>query len=66
MPKRSPAEQLDLAISALLSAAQPLPDANQSPRIAALVSLVRPLRALPRPDFKAALKSDLQRRTSMN
>jgi uncharacterized glyoxalase superfamily protein PhnB len=66
MPKRSPAEQLDLAISALLSASQPLPDANQSPRIAALVSLVRPLRALPRPDFKAALKSDLQRRTSMN
>src|SRR5580704_4698283 len=66
MPKRSPAEQLDLAISALLSAAQPIPDASLSPSIARLVSLVRPLRALPRPDFKAALRSDLQRRTSMN
>jgi PhnB protein len=66
MPKRSPAEQLDVAISALLSAAQPIPDASLSPSIARLVSLVRPLRALPRPDFKAALRSDLQRRTSMN
>jgi PhnB protein len=67
MPKRSPAEQLDLAITAWLStsATQPVPDTKQSPMIAALVSLVRPLRALPRPDFKAALKSDLQRRTSM-
>jgi PhnB protein len=66
MPKRSPAQQLDLAISALLSASEPLPDQKRSPNIAALVSLVRPLRALPRADFKAALKSDLQRRTSMN
>jgi PhnB protein len=65
VPKRSPAEQLDQAISALLSASQPLPEPNSHPRIAALVSLVRSLRAMPRPEFKAALKSELQRRISM-
>lgn len=68
MPKRSPAQQLDLAITALLSASasQRQPAAKQNASIAALVSLVRPLRALPRPEFKAELKSDLQRRASMS
>jgi PhnB protein len=65
MPKRSPAEQLDQAISALLSTSQPLPEANSHPSIAALVSLVPSLRSMPRPEFKAALKSELQRRISM-
>jgi PhnB protein len=60
VPKRSPAEQLDQAISALLSTSQPL-----HPRVAALVSLVHTLRAMPRPEFKASLKSELQRRISM-
>jgi PhnB protein len=65
MPKRSPAEQLDQAVSALLSTSQPLPEANSQSTIAALVSLVRNLQAMPRPEFKAALKSELQRRISM-
>jgi PhnB protein len=65
MPKRSPAEQLDQAISALLSTSQPPPEANSHPSIAALVSLVPSLRSMPRPEFKAALKSELQRRISM-
>jgi PhnB protein len=65
VPKRSPAEQLDQAISALLSASQPIPEANPQPKIAALVSLEPSLRAMPRPEFKAALKSELQRRISM-
>jgi PhnB protein len=64
VPKRSPAEQLDQAISALLATSQP-PEPNSQPMIAELVSLVHPLRAMPRPEFKAALKSELQRRISM-
>jgi PhnB protein len=65
MPKRSPAEQLDQAVSAVLFTSQPLPEANSQPTAAALVSLVPLLRAMPRPEFKASLKSELQRRTSM-
>jgi PhnB protein len=64
VPKRSPAEQLDQAVSALLSAAQPLPEPN-SHASAALVSLAPTLRAMPRAEFKASLKSELQRRISM-
>ncbi|HEY2546163.1 MAG TPA: VOC family protein [Candidatus Acidoferrum sp.] len=66
MPKRSPAERLDQAITALLAAAQPVPAANSNATVARLVPLVRALRALPRAEFKAALKADLQRRISMN
>ena len=66
MSKRSPAEQLDQAISALFSTSQQLPEPSSNRSIAALASLVRPLRAMPRPEFKASLKSDLQRRTTMN
>jgi PhnB protein len=66
MSKRSPAEQLDQAISALLSASQTLPEPRTNRSIARLVSLIRSLRAMPRPEFKASLKSDLQRRITMN
>jgi len=66
MSKRSPAEQLDQAISALFSASQPMPEPTANRGVAALLSLVRPLRAMPRPEFKASLKSDLQRRAAMN
>jgi PhnB protein len=66
MPKRSPAEQLDLAISAMLARPQVRPVPRPSASVAKLLTLVRPLRDLPRPEFKAALKSDLHRRTTMN
>jgi PhnB protein len=66
MPKRSPAEQLDLAISALLARPQKRPVPRPSANVAKLLTLVRPLRDLPRPEFKARLKADLQRRISMN
>lgn len=66
MPKRSPAEQLDLAISAMLARPQQRPVPHPSPAVANLLTLVRALRDLPRPEFKAALKSDLLRRTTMN
>jgi PhnB protein len=65
MPKRSPAEQLDQAITALLASRQPLPDAprtNSGGVIAQLLPLVRDLRAMPRPEFKASLRMELHRR----
>jgi PhnB protein len=68
MPKRSPAVELDRAIDAMLIAVQPEPEAKRAPNpaVVQLLQVARALRDLPRPDFKAALKSDLQRRTSMN
>lgn len=70
MAKQSPSEQLDKVIGALLGppdapipgegAASP-PDASLS----AVVEVVAVLRDLPRPDFKARLKSELERRSSM-
>ncbi|HXJ06415.1 MAG TPA: VOC family protein [Candidatus Acidoferrum sp.] len=66
MPKRSPAEQLDLAISALLARPQQRQAPRPGPRVAKFATLVRSLRDLPRPEFKLALKTDLQRRNSMN
>ncbi|MGC0773127.1 MAG: VOC family protein [Candidatus Acidiferrum sp.] len=66
MPKRSPAVQLDRAIDALLVALQPAPELNPSPVLAQLMPIATALRSLPRPEFKAALKSDLQRRISVN
>jgi PhnB protein len=66
MPKRSPAEQLDRAISALLAALPPEPETSPSPAVARLMSVAHGLRQLPRPEFETSLKSDLQRRTSMN
>ena len=65
MLKRSPAEQLDLAISALLARPRQRSVPRPSPSIAKIVTLARSLRNLPRPEFRSALKADLQRRTSM-
>lgn len=72
MPKRSPAEQLDQAITALLATAQPFADdpgnvpGKVSTDVARLLPLVRALRAMPRLEFKTSLKQELQRRTSMS
>jgi len=67
MPKRSPANalQLDRAIEAMLTSAPPKSRPKLSPALAQLVPIARALRDLPRPAFKLALKSDLQRRTTM-
>jgi PhnB protein len=64
MPKRSSAAQLDQAIEAMLcsSDTRPAPHAADLSRLMAIAEM---LRAAPRPDFKAALKSDLQRSTSV-
>src|SRR5580704_15353217 len=66
MPKHSLGVQLDHAIDALLVALEPEPEPNTSPALAQLMPIARALCDLPRPDFKEALRSDLQRRTTMN
>src|SRR5260370_3026636 len=66
MLKRSPATQLDRAIEAMLISLQPEPERHPSPVLAQLMPIARALHHLPRPDFKGALKSDLQRRTTVN
>jgi PhnB protein len=68
MPKRSPAVvlQLDRIIDAMLASALPKSQPKLSPAVARLLPIARALRDLPRADFKSALKSDLQRRITMN
>ena len=70
MAKQSPSEQLDSVIGRLLGRPDaPLPaeeamhkfDASFSP----VIEVIAALRDLPRPDFKARLKSDLERRAVM-
>ena len=56
MPERSPIEQLDLAIAALL-AGRPLPKVDTE--AAQLIELAPMLRELPREEFRAQLKSKL-------
>ncbi len=64
MPKRSLIDQLDQAINALLAE----PDATLPAADSELLPLLRiaaELRGLPRENFKARLKADLKRSTSM-
>ncbi len=62
MAKVSRAVQLDHAIDALLAGrADQVPD----PGFAPLLAMARELRALPRENFKARLKSELERKTLM-
>jgi uncharacterized glyoxalase superfamily protein PhnB len=58
-------EQLDQAVGAIIANSEaPLPRVN--PRIAAQLRIAAALRDLPRADFKARLKADLERRASMS
>jgi hypothetical protein len=63
MAKRSPFEQLDEAVQALLS--QPGSTPRIPKAIASLAHLAADLRDLPRANFKSGLKADLQRSISM-
>ena len=64
MAKGSLIEQLDQAVEAMLAnPAAPLPRVNA--RIAAPLRIAAELRQLPRADFKARLKADLERSTAM-
>jgi uncharacterized glyoxalase superfamily protein PhnB len=66
MAKRSLALQLDEAVQAKLVSLQPRPEKAPDRELTALVRVAQALRELPRKEFRAALKSDLQRRGSMN
>src|SRR5689334_5301928 len=64
MPRRSLIEQLDDAVEALLAEPRArLPRVN--PRLAPLLRVASELRDLPREEFKARLKSELEGRKSM-
>ncbi len=65
MPKRSRAGQLDLAIQSLLGAGPEFPSQELDPTLSGLLEIALDLRDLPRETFKASLRSDLERRSSM-
>jgi len=66
MAKRSLADRLDQVIAETLAAERGAGFATKDRRLTALAQLAAELRDLPRPGFKARLKSDLERRASMS
>ncbi len=66
MAKRSLALQLDEAVQAMLVSLRPRPEDAPDPNLAPLMRVAQVLRDFPREEFRAALKSDLQRRVSMS
>jgi PhnB protein len=64
MAERSLAEQLDNALEALLTGVRATTRPAEA-RLQSLVGIASELRNLPRQEFKAHLRSDLQRRASM-
>ena len=64
MAEQNLIEQLDFAIDALLAHRDSAPPAAER-EVAALLALAADLRDLPRADFKARLKSDLERKAAM-
>ena len=62
MPKRSQIDQLDHAVEALLSRH---PQERPDPTLAPLIAIASDLTDLPRENFKARLKSELERKSSM-
>lgn len=66
MPKRPLFEQLDEVVQAMLVSLEPRPEKEPHHDLAPLAAIARELRLLPRPEFRAALKTELERRTTMN
>lgn len=66
MAKRSLAMQFDEVVQAMLVSLRPRPEEAPDPELASLTRVAQILRELPREEFRAALKSDLQRRASMS
>jgi uncharacterized glyoxalase superfamily protein PhnB len=66
MAKRSLAMQLDEVVQAMLVSLRPRPEPAPDRDLASLTRVAQALRELPREEFRAALKSDLQRRTPMS
>ena len=63
--KRPLAEQVEEVVQAMLVSLQPRAEKVPHRDLAPLAAIARELRYLPRTEFRAALKSDLQRRTTM-
>jgi PhnB protein len=66
MPKRSLALQFDEVVQAMLVSLRPRPEEAPDRELPALTRVAQALRDLPRQEFRAALKSDLQRRPTMS
>jgi len=66
MAKRSLAVQLDNIVEAILVSLQPRPEEKAHRELASLAEIARDLRLLPRQEFRAALKTELQRRATMS
>ena len=66
MAKRSLALQLDEAVQAMLVSLPPRAEKAPDRELVPLMRVAQVLRELPRKEFRAALRSDLQRRGSMN
>jgi PhnB protein len=64
--KRSLALQLDEVVQAMLISLRPRPEEAPDRDLASLTRVAQALRELPRQEFRAALKSDLQRRATMS
>jgi PhnB protein len=65
-PRRPLAEQVDEVISAMLVSLRPRPEAAPHRDLASLLQVAQVLRNLPREEFRVALKTKLQRSTTMN
>ncbi len=66
MPKRPLRQQVDEAVQAMLVSLQPRPEEKPDRNLPALTAIARELRLLPSVEFRATLKSNLQRRAPMN
>ena len=64
MSNQPPIEQLDQAITGMLSGSEATPS-SADPRVIELLGVARDLRQLPSPGFKASLKADLERKKIM-
>jgi PhnB protein len=66
MAKRSLALQVDEVVQWMLVSLRPRPEETPDRELASLTRVAQVLRELPGEEFRAALKSDLQRRASMS
>ncbi len=64
MAKRSFVDQLDQAVQAMLASSDSMPP-SRDPELGELLRVAADLRELPREEFKARLKADLERKASM-
>jgi uncharacterized glyoxalase superfamily protein PhnB len=66
MRKRSLAKQLDNAVEGMLISLRPRPEEKPDRNLAPLMRVAQVLRDLPRREFRAGLRTELQRRAAMN